>query len=81
MVFPYMDHDLTGILENHLIKLSPAQIKSYILQILQGLEYMHSVHLLSKKFILHRKDIFIEISKDLIFSSIMKALLKLPILV
>lgn len=43
MVFPYMDHDLAGLLENERVKLSPSQIKLYMKQLLEGTEYMHRV--------------------------------------
>ena len=43
MVFPYMDHDLAGLLENDRVKLSPSQIKLYMKQLLEGTEYMHRV--------------------------------------
>ncbi|PVG04134.1 Pkinase-domain-containing protein [Serendipita vermifera] len=42
MVFPYMDHDLAGLLENPEVKLSPSHVKAYMKQLLEGLEYMHS---------------------------------------
>jgi serine/threonine-protein kinase BUR1 len=41
MVFPYMDHDLAGLLENPTVKLQPSHIKLYMKQLLEGLEYMH----------------------------------------
>jgi serine/threonine-protein kinase BUR1 len=44
MVFPYMDHDLAGLLENERVKLTPSQIKLYMKQLLEGTEYMHRVH-------------------------------------
>ena len=43
MVFPYMDHDLAGLLENERVKLSPSQIKLYMKQLLGGTEYIHRV--------------------------------------
>lgn len=43
MVFPYMDHDLAGLLENERVKLTPSQIKLYMKQLLEGTEYMHRV--------------------------------------
>lgn len=43
MVFPFMDHDLTGILENSNIKLTLPQIKCYMKQLLEGISYLHSV--------------------------------------
>jgi serine/threonine-protein kinase BUR1 len=46
MVFPYMDHDLAGLLENDRVKLQPSQIKLYMKQLLEGTEYMHRVRCL-----------------------------------
>ncbi|KAL0958127.1 hypothetical protein HGRIS_000295 [Hohenbuehelia grisea] len=48
MVFPYMDHDLAGLLENERVKLQPSHIKLYMKQLLEGTEYMH------RNCILHR---------------------------
>jgi serine/threonine-protein kinase BUR1 len=48
MVFPYIEHDLDGILQNPMIRLNPAQVKSYTQQILKGVEHLH------KNLILHR---------------------------
>ncbi|KAI0777181.1 kinase-like domain-containing protein [Trametes elegans] len=48
MVFPYMDHDLAGLLENERVKLSPSQIKLYMKQLLEGTEYMHRNHILHR---------------------------------
>lgn len=47
MVFPYMDHDLAGLLENERVKLSPSHIKLYMRQLLEGTEYMHRVCVLN----------------------------------
>jgi serine/threonine-protein kinase BUR1 len=41
MVFPYLDHDLAGLLENPQVKFTPPQIKAYIQQLLQGTRYLH----------------------------------------
>jgi serine/threonine-protein kinase BUR1 len=41
MVFEYMDHDLTGLLENPNIKFTQSQIKSYVHQLLEGTTYLH----------------------------------------
>jgi serine/threonine-protein kinase BUR1 len=46
MVFPFMDHDLTGILENQNISLSLPQIKCYMKQLLEGLSYLHQVKMI-----------------------------------
>ena len=48
MVFPYMEHDLDGLLQNPAIKLSPAQIKSYLQQILKGVGHLHSCLILHR---------------------------------
>ncbi|KAN0127249.1 Protein kinase-like domain containing protein [Lactarius tabidus] len=48
MVFPYMDHDLAGLLENDRVKLQPSQIKLYMKQLLEGTEYMHRNHILHR---------------------------------
>ena len=50
MVFEYMDHDLTGLMTNETIpwKPTPAQIKCYFKQLLEGLHYCHG------KGVLHR---------------------------
>ncbi|OJJ48763.1 hypothetical protein ASPZODRAFT_129064 [Penicilliopsis zonata CBS 506.65] len=41
MVFPYMEHDLSGLLENPIVHLTEPQIKCYMLQLLEGLRYLH----------------------------------------
>ncbi|KAI8614759.1 kinase-like domain-containing protein [Chytriomyces sp. MP71] len=48
MVFPFMDHDLNGLLENPDIRFTPHQIKSYFHQLLCGTDYLH------KNNIIHR---------------------------
>ncbi|KAI0711430.1 kinase-like domain-containing protein [Earliella scabrosa] len=48
MVFPYMDHDLAGLLENERVKLTPSQIKLYMKQLLEGTDYMHRNHILHR---------------------------------
>ncbi|TFK49340.1 Pkinase-domain-containing protein [Heliocybe sulcata] len=48
MVFPYMDHDLAGLLENERVKLQPSQIKLYMKQLLEGTEYMHRNQILHR---------------------------------
>jgi serine/threonine protein kinase len=42
MVFEYMEFDLTGILETPSIRLSQDHIKSWGLQLLAGVHYMHT---------------------------------------
>ena len=48
MVTPYMDHDLSGLLENPAVKFTEAHLKCYMMQLLEGVAYLHS------KSILHR---------------------------
>lgn len=43
MVTPYMDHDLSGLLENPAVHFTEPQIKCYMLQLLEGLRYLHGV--------------------------------------
>ncbi|KAK4054616.1 serine/threonine protein kinase, CMGC, CDC2/CDK sub [Microbotryomycetes sp. JL221] len=42
MVFPYMDHDLAGLLENKHVQLLSAHIKQYAKQLLMGTAYLHA---------------------------------------
>ena len=48
MVTPYMDHDLSGLLENPNVKFTEPQIKCYMLQLLEGLRYLHDQHILHR---------------------------------
>lgn len=48
MVTPYMDHDLSGLLENPAVRFSEPQIKCYMLQLLQGLEFLHASKILHR---------------------------------
>jgi serine/threonine-protein kinase BUR1 len=43
MVTPYMDHDLSGLLENPNVHFTEPQIKCYMLQLLEGIRYLHQV--------------------------------------
>lgn len=43
MVTPYMDHDLLGLLANPDVQFFEAQIKCYMLQLLEGVRYLHDV--------------------------------------
>lgn len=45
MVMPYMEHDLSGLLENPNVKLTEPQIKCYMLQLLEGIKYLHEVRM------------------------------------
>ncbi|KAF2128370.1 Pkinase-domain-containing protein [Dothidotthia symphoricarpi CBS 119687] len=48
MVTPYMDHDLSGLLDNPDVKFSEPQIKCYMLQLFKGLRYLHDNHILHR---------------------------------
>lgn len=43
MVTPYMEHDLSGLLENPNVHFTEPQIKCYMLQLLEGVRYLHEV--------------------------------------
>lgn len=43
MVTPYMDHDLSGMTTNPSIRFSETMVKCYMLQLLEGLRYLHEV--------------------------------------
>lgn len=48
MVTPYMDHDLSGLLDNPDVRFTEPQIKCYMLQLLEGLRYLHASHILHR---------------------------------
>lgn len=48
MATPYMDHDLSGLLDNPSVKFTEAQIKCYLLQLLEGLRYLHDNNILHR---------------------------------
>ncbi|ORX93017.1 kinase-like domain-containing protein [Clohesyomyces aquaticus] len=48
MVTPYMDHDLSGLLDNPDVAFSEGQIKCYMLQLFKGLRYLHDNHILHR---------------------------------
>ena len=48
MVTLYMDHDLSGLLENPVVNITEAQIKCYMLQLLEGVRYLHEMQILHR---------------------------------
>jgi serine/threonine-protein kinase BUR1 len=48
MVTPYMDHDLSGLLENPAVTFTIPQIKCYMLQLLKGTAYLHANRILHR---------------------------------
>ena len=48
MVFEYVDHDLTGLMDTPSIRFSEAQVKTYAKQLLSGLWYCHEREVLHR---------------------------------
>ena len=48
MIFDYADHDLSGLLSNPDVKLSHGNCKYFFLQLLEGMQYLHSKHVIHR---------------------------------
>lgn len=48
MVFEYMDHDLTGLLNHPQINFTPSHLKSLSMQLLAGLSHIHTHNILHR---------------------------------
>jgi len=48
MVFEFMDHDLTGLLDSAMARFTVPQIKCYLAQLLEGLRYCHENRVLHR---------------------------------
>lgn len=48
LVFEYMDHDLMGLLESGLVQFSHEHIRSFMRQLMEGLDYCHKNNFLHR---------------------------------
>ncbi|KAF2858154.1 Pkinase-domain-containing protein [Piedraia hortae CBS 480.64] len=48
MAMPYVEHDLSGLLSNPEVKMSEGQIKCYMMQLLDGIAYLHESNILHR---------------------------------
>ncbi|KAJ9067488.1 serine/threonine protein kinase, CMGC, CDC2/CDK sub [Entomophthora muscae] len=48
MVTPFMDHDLSGLIENPKVRFSLPQIKCYMKQLFEGIFYLHNNNILHR---------------------------------
>ena len=46
LVFEYMEHELLGFIES--VKLTPAHVKCIMKQMLEGLDYLHSLNIIHR---------------------------------
>lgn len=48
LVFEYMDHDLMGLLESGLCQFSHEHVRSFMRQLMEGLDYCHKNNFLHR---------------------------------
>mmetsp|Transcript_45437 Transcript_45437/g.106247 ORF Transcript_45437/g.106247 Transcript_45437/m.106247 type:complete len:422 (-) Transcript_45437:213-1478(-) len=48
MIFEFMDHDLTGLMDSSTPRFTSAQIKCYMKQLLEGMHYVHANNVLHR---------------------------------
>lgn len=48
LVFEYMDHDLMGLLESGLVQFSHEHVRSFMRQLMEGLDYCHKNNFLHR---------------------------------
>ena len=53
LVFEYMDHDLMGLLESGLVHFNENHVKSFMRQLLDGLNHCHKKGFLHRFVVLH----------------------------
>lgn len=57
LVFEFIDTDLENIIKDMKIILTPGNIKSYLLQTLKGLEYLHKNFIMVRNYFIHTDDL------------------------
>lgn len=48
LVYPYMDHDLSGLMDNPFLTLGASQIKYYMLCLLEAVQYLHERNIMHR---------------------------------